>query len=1041
MQNPSATLAALEALAVTHRFERKLLVCRRPAEGRELLRSIAARGTAWVGFEVTTLWQLAQTIVGEKLAALELQLIDEFGQAALLDQAIEQVLVAESSGRLAELAGGTGLRQAVSYAVQSLRLAGIDAAMLGRTGLRDEEKRVQLARILTAYESLLRHPPLQATGAAALQLTDVAGTFRSAVASLRVGDAAPPDGLVLLLPDLDRRGLSGQLLDALVERGARVLPRERVHGLEQPLSLLAPAEEAPAATRLAWLHAVRAAPAELPCDLELFAATSIRAELREVLRRVLAAGLRWDQVEILATDPLPYAVALDGLARRLGIPVTYATGLPLSRTRVGRAVSSYLEWVATGFPADVLRGMLERGDLAPADGSASSTRLARELRRLRVGQGRDRYLPAIERGRQALAVRVGPPDEEQPPEELAAEQLQRSAALDALAQLLAPILAASPPLPERPAVQAARVSPAALARGVLALLARVPRHGQVEWSASERVAQRLERIAHTATRELALADAVAYLTAQLDLRVPSPDAAGPAPWGAAGGHLHFSDLEQGGHTQRPAVFIVGLDAGRFPGSGRQDALLVDDDRRRLTEADTVAALPTAADRIEEKRYRFAVLLARLRGRVTLSYSKWDAVEGRALPPAAELLQAYRLLTGDVLADYERLHNALAPAASPVPHTATALDAADVWLGALAHDGTLRYGVPVVRQVYAGLDAGVVAGRALAGPVLTPWHGAVEPRPRLDARANPELVLSATQLQTLGTCPHRYLLRYVLHVRPPQDPVISTEQWLDALDRGSLLHHVYERSLTQAHERRLSVDDAAFESLVLELLAEETARARAVLPPPGEAVYALELASLREDARAFVAMVREDGPRWLLPLERQFGSDGVPAIEIELPQGGVRIRGAIDRIDRLEDGRLVVIDYKTGSSQRFGERQGPFDGGRRLQHVLYAAVARRLEGADVARVEYHFPGRRSENHRARYGPRVLDEGLNVVDRLLVLPERGLFHHTNDREDCRYCDFAAVCRVQVNEHGEVDSKRADWVRDRPLEELQLLKELRR
>lgn len=1040
MQNPSATLAALEALAVSHRFERKLLVCRRPAEGRELLRALAARGTAWVGFEVTTLWQLAQTVVGEQLAALGLHPVDEFGQAALLDEAIERVLVAESRGRLAELAGGTGLRQAVSSAVQSLRLAGIDAAMLGRTRLRDEEKRGQLARILTTYEELLRHPPFQVTSEAATRLTDVAGTFRSAVASLRVGDVAPPGGLVLLLPELNRRGLSGQLLDALVERGARVLPGEPVHGLERPASLLAPDGEAPAGSRLAWLHAVGDAPAELPCDLTLFAATSITAELREVLRRVLAAGLRWDQVEILATDPLPYAVALDGLARRLRIPVTYATGLPLSRTRPGRAVAAYLEWIATGFPADVLRGLLERGDVALPDGEVSGTRLARELRRLRVGRGRDRYLPAIERGRQALVLPT-PAEEEHSPEELAAERTRRSAALDALARLLDPILAATPPLPERPAVQATRVSPAALARGVLALLAHVPRHGQVEWSACERLVQRLERIERTSIREVALADALAYLAARLDTRVPSPDAAGPAPWGAAGGHLHFSDLEQGGHTQRAAVFIVGLDAGRFPGSGRHDALLVDDDRRRLTEAQTVPALPTAADRIEEKRFHFAALLARLRGSVTLSYSKWDAVEGRALPPAAELLQAYRLVTGDVLADYERLHAALSPAASPVPQATAALDGADVWLGALAHDGTLRSGVATVRQVYPGLDAGVVAGKALGAGALTPWHGVITPRPRLDPRANPELVLSATQLQTLGTCPHRYLLRYVLRVRPPEDPEISPEQWLSALDRGSLMHRVYERALTAAHQRAVDVMSAEFEALVLTLLAEEVATARAVLPPPGEAVYELELDGLREDARAFVAMVREDGRRWLMPLERKFGSDGVAPVEVPLPQGAIRLRGAIDRIDRLEDGRLVVIDYKTGSSLRYGEKQGGFDGGRRLQHVLYAAVAQRLEGVDVARVEYHFPTRRAENHRARYGARVLREGLDVVDRLLVLPERGLFHHTNDRDDCRYCDFAAVCRVQVNEYGEVDSKRADWVRDTPLEELQLLKELRR
>jgi hypothetical protein len=229
-----------------------------------------------------------------------------------------------------------------------------------------------------------------------------------------VGDIAPPAGRIYLLPGLSRRGLSGQLLDALVERGAEVLPAEAVHGFERPVSWLHGPEGRPQSldaserhtggggSPLAWLHAVREAPAGGAPQLELFAASSIAAELREVLRRVLEAGLSWDQVEIVATDPVAYGVALDGLARRLGIPVTYGVGLPVSRTRPGRAVAKYLEWIVTGFPADVLRGMIERGDMEPPGGTTDVTRLARELRRLRIGRGRERYESLLARAERVL---------------------------------------------------------------------------------------------------------------------------------------------------------------------------------------------------------------------------------------------------------------------------------------------------------------------------------------------------------------------------------------------------------------------------------------------------------------------------------------------------------------------------------------------------------------------------------------------------------------------------------------------------------------
>jgi ATP-dependent helicase/nuclease subunit B len=177
--------------------------------------------------------------------------------------------------------------------------------------------------------------------------------------------------------------------------------------------------------------------------------------------------------------------------------------------------------------------------------------------------------------------------------------------------------------------------------------------------------------------------------------------------------------------------------------------------------------------------------------------------------------------------------------------------------------------------------------AAARPGADAFHGAITPR--LDPRQNPDLLLSASQLEKLGACPHRYLLRYVLRVRPPSDPEFSPEQWLDALERGALLHRVFERALTAASEQRLPVAEVAFEQLVLAVLEEELVRQRAEQPPPGEAIYSLEADALREDTRAFVAMVREDGERWLLPLERKFGGrDGTPALEIPLSGGPIRL---------------------------------------------------------------------------------------------------------------------------------------------------------
>jgi ATP-dependent helicase/nuclease subunit B len=1019
----SLLVAALAEAAGEHPIERKLLVCRRYGEGRELLRTLAAARGGWVGFEPTTPSALALEVASVPLAAEGLRVADEFEELALLDGAIDGTL-GSAPARLRELAEGVGLRQAIGETVRALRLAGIGADALRRAKLRDREKRDAVARILAAYEAALWQA----------RKVDAAAVFRRALAALDAGHF--PSGRIFIVPGHSRRGVAGAFLDELVRRGAVMLRGDAVAGLTLPPGRLRPGRgPAPApATRLACLHAPERAPAGgNDANPALFSAASVTDELREVLRRIMAAGLRWDEVEIVATEPAAYGAALDSLARRLGIPVTYAVGLPFERTRPGRVVSAWLRWIREDFPEDVIRALLERGDVAPPPGASSATgpALGRRLRRMRIGRGRDRYEEKLAAAEREV---VAPVD---PAEDRAEEREQRREAerqaLAGLAAVLRPVLAATPAVPDRLGVTSPLVEPSALARGLLVLLRLVPTADGVDATAHARLVERLERLAKAPLHATSLAAATAVLLSKLETRVPAPDATGPTPWSSAGGHLHLTDIAHGGFTGRPATFVVGLDAGRFPGAGVQDALLTDEDRRALgTGGD--ALLPTTAERLEEKRYALAELLARLRGRVTLSYSAWDAAETRMVPPAAEMLQAFRLVTGDPLATYESLHEAL-PRASAVPRGAGAIDGADVWLRALSHDGILRFGENVVREVFRPLDRGLRAKVARDRRELTTHHGRIGARERLDPRRNPELVVSASRLEALGTCPRRYMLRYVLGIWPPDDPDMQPDRWLSPLDRGSLLHAVYERALQFARDQHCGVQEQAFERIALDVLDREVAYWRQAVPPPGRAVYDVEVAGLREDLLSFVQMVRGAAGEWIA-LERRFGRDAEEPVELVVPGGPIRIAGAIDRVDRLKDGGLVIIDYKTGSPYGYSRRTGLYNGGRRLQHVLYAAVATKLFGEPVVRAEYHFPTVKGKNHPAPYDVAELSGGFEVVDRLLDLVARGHFHPTDDPDDCKFCDYAVVCRADAG-----GSPPASWAKQATeVEELHVMRELR-
>jgi hypothetical protein len=1047
----------LDALARATRqypYERKVLVCRKRGIGRELLRTLAVRGVPWTNWEITTSRQLAHSMMAGELSADRLGATDEFDELALLDASIDAVLEGQR-GRLAELAEGTGLRQAVARSVQALRLAGIGPTQLERARFRDEDKRAQIARILAEYEHRLRQPFTDSRGTTMQGRVDAADVYVRVTDAISLGRAL--DARIFIMADHTRRGLPGKFIDVLIEGGAIVLPDEPVFGMARPAWWLEQSARSAddamrgGATALSWLHDVtgwsRAANRAHTSDargsvvLEVFAATSVSAELREVLRRVIAAQLRWDEVEIVATDAEAYGVALDAMAQRLGIPVSYSMGLPLARTRPGRAVGKYLEWVEQGYPADVLRQMLERGDILAPDTDVSGTAIARQLRSMKIGRGRERYESALAARERTLEYAQSAQDE-RTPEEFADDRARERREISALAAVVRPLIATAPELPHSAIARDATMTASALARGVIALLALVPATTSVDRTACRRMDARLRRIAETATRRTTLRGAIAMLVSKLEDRVPAPEVEGPSPWTSSGGYLHLSDLEHGGFAGRRATFIVGLDAARFPGGGSNDALLVDDDRRRLTHGQHLPALPTAADRIDERRYAFGNLVARLRGRVTFSYPTWDAVEGRANTPSSELLQAYRLLSGDATADYEQMHRSIQPAASAVPRGSALLDVDDVWLHALSHNGALRRGVDAVCAAYPNLRAGVDAWKIrLRSDAATPYHGMIAPREALDPRDKPNRTVSPTQLQVLGTCPHRYLMRYVLRVKKPDDPEFSPEQWLSPIDKGSLLHDVYQRALEAARDDGIDIASDGFEVRVLQILDDQIERMRVKLPPPGESVFRLEYDNLREDVRAFVAMVREDD-REFIAYEMKFGEGGAQPVELALPDGRtLKLTGRIDRVDRLADGSLVVVDYKTGSSFTYTEKSRVYDGGRRLQHALYAKAAEQLFGARVARAEYHFPSRKSQNHRAKYEAAQLRDGMILVSTLLDFVANGWFIPTNAPDDCKFCDYALACRTNVDPYGKVVSAMAEWSREADDDAIDMLRLVRR
>jgi ATP-dependent helicase/nuclease subunit B len=463
--------------------------------------------------------------------------------------------------------------------------------------------------------------------------------------------------------------------------------------------------------------------------------------------------------------------------------------------------------------------------------------------------------------------------------------------------------------------------------------------------------------------------------------------------------------------------MVGLDADRAPGFVGQDPLLLDRDRRVLGDE-----LPTSSELHRERAFRFAALFGRLRGALTLSYSAWDATQARALGPSPLLLQALRLSRVDPALTFADLDAALGRVVSSIPTEGhAALDGDDVWMSELGRRGVLSTGMHVVAEAFPRLAAGLAAKRA-EEERPGPGRGVLPARPELfDPRLNASLVVSASQLEALGTCPLRYLQRVVLGIRPPDDPALDPERWLDALRRGALLHDVYEETLRMVRDRGLPIESPEVDDRALAVLATAIGRMRSEVPVPGEGALHRERLTLENDVRSFLRMVRELGAPWVA-LELRFGLGEDEPVLIETPTGTLGLRGAIDRVDENLEG-LRVIDYKTGVAREFAGK-ATFNGGRRLQHALYANVAEQRVNSSVTHAGYHFPTIRGENRAVMFDRVALAGVTALIDRMLDGVASGSFVPTDHADDCKFCDFAPICRVRETGFGNIDSPLADW-----------------
>ncbi len=266
--------------------------------------------------------------------------------------------------------------------------------------------------------------------------------------------------------------------------------------------------------------------------------------------------------------------------------------------------------------------------------------------------------------------------------------------------------------------------------------------------------------------------------------------------------------------------------------------------------------------------------------------------------------------------------------------------------------------------------------------------------------------SASALNLLLTCPHRFLLERILHWKAPG--YAPPTDMIEPADYGTLFHAAAEvlygeggseicRGVNVEHWRRRAAEIG--NHLLDEFLA--------TYPLRGVDTIARERQRLASHLQALVRFEAAGPPRQFLAAELRFGEPEAVALDAE--GDPIFVRGAIDRVDRLDDVGLIVRDLKTG---RLTDRSERPDAARDLQIGVYTLVLDTLGYGDVpvAIAGYLHPSPAGIVERQFNGSYA--DVLRKWTRAWLRVARGIlaeakFPRTSNPDDCRFCPFVPVC----------------------------------
>ena len=420
------------------------------------------------------------------------------------------------------------------------------------------------------------------------------------------------------------------------------------------------------------------------------------------------------------------------------------------------------------------------------------------------------------------------------------------------------------------------------------------------------------------------------------------------------------------------VVVSGVQEGVWPDLRRRSTLL---DSERL-DVDGLREPADRASLLADERRLFYVALTRARRRVVVTAV--DAPEDDGDRPS-------RLLSELGVPIVEHLDRVARPLSLTSLVAALRRRAVDP----RSSEGMRRAAAARLARLGVALDH---LERPLV-PSARPerWWGLLDPTASDHPVAAPDapVRLSGTSLAGLDSCPLKWFLEHEVHAESPS----ST-----AMGFGGVLHAL-------AHEVAREQTPADLETLMGRL---DKVWGQLAYDAPWQSRQQHDEA--REALRRFLIWHAHDRDRTLVGTEIGFDV----ALEVQGTQ--VRLRGFMDRVELDADGRVHVVDLKTGKSPP-GKKEleshpqlGTYQLAVRAGALDAVVDTREVGGAELVMLRLDGPEGAKVSQQA-----ALPDGVTWVDDLLDTAVRRVLHESfppTPQDLCDRCAFRRCCPAQAD-----------------------------